>query len=24
VVMNEVHLAPTWNRGYVANLQRRL
>ena len=24
VVMNEVHLAPTHNRGYVANLQRRL
>lgn len=24
VVMNEVHLAPTWNRGYVANLQRQL
>jgi NADP-dependent 3-hydroxy acid dehydrogenase YdfG len=24
VVMNEVHLAPTHNRGYIANLQRRL
>jgi NADP-dependent 3-hydroxy acid dehydrogenase YdfG len=24
VVMNEVHLAPTWNRGYVAALQRQL
>jgi NADP-dependent 3-hydroxy acid dehydrogenase YdfG len=24
VVMNEAHLAPTWNRGYVANLQRKL
>ena len=24
VVMNEVHLAPTHNRGYVANLQRKL
>ncbi len=24
VVMNEVHLAPTWNRGYVANIQRQL
>lgn len=24
VVMNEVHLAPTWNRGYVAALQRPL
>jgi NADP-dependent 3-hydroxy acid dehydrogenase YdfG len=24
VVMNEVHLAPTHNRGYVANLQRQL
>jgi NADP-dependent 3-hydroxy acid dehydrogenase YdfG len=24
VVMNEVHLAPTHNRGYVANLQRHL
>ena len=24
VVMNEVHLAPTWNRGYVAALQRAL
>ncbi len=24
VVMNEVHLAPTWNRGYVANLERKL
>jgi NADP-dependent 3-hydroxy acid dehydrogenase YdfG len=24
LVMNEVHLAPTWNRGYVANLQRKL
>jgi NADP-dependent 3-hydroxy acid dehydrogenase YdfG len=24
VTMNEVHLAPTWNRGYVANLQRKL
>ena len=24
VVMNEVHLAPTWNRGYIANLQRQL
>jgi NADP-dependent 3-hydroxy acid dehydrogenase YdfG len=24
LVMNEVHLAPTWNRGYVANLQRQL
>jgi len=24
VVMNEVHLSPTWNRGYVAALQRQL
>jgi NADP-dependent 3-hydroxy acid dehydrogenase YdfG len=24
VVMNEVHLSPTWNRGYVAALQRGL
>ncbi len=24
VVMNEVHLAPTWNRGYVAALERKL
>ena len=24
VVMNEVHLAPTWNRGYVANIERKL
>jgi NADP-dependent 3-hydroxy acid dehydrogenase YdfG len=24
VVMNEVHLAPTYNRSYVANLQRQL
>jgi NADP-dependent 3-hydroxy acid dehydrogenase YdfG len=24
LVMNEVHLAPTWNRGYVAALQRQL
>jgi NADP-dependent 3-hydroxy acid dehydrogenase YdfG len=24
VVMNEVHLTPTWNRGYVAALQRQL
>jgi NADP-dependent 3-hydroxy acid dehydrogenase YdfG len=24
VVMNEVHLAPTWNRGYVSALQRQL
>lgn len=24
VVMNEVHLAPTWNRGYVANIQHQL
>ena len=24
LVMNEVHLAPTWNRGYIANLQRNL
>ena len=24
VTMNEVHLAPTWNRGYVANLERKL
>jgi NADP-dependent 3-hydroxy acid dehydrogenase YdfG len=24
LVMNEVMLAPTWNRGYVANLQQRL
>ena len=24
LVMNEVHLAPTWNRGYVAALQRKL
>ena len=24
VVMNEVHLTPTHNRGYIANLQRRL
>jgi NADP-dependent 3-hydroxy acid dehydrogenase YdfG len=24
LVMNEVMLAPTWNRGYVANLQRKL
>jgi len=24
LVMNEVHLAPTWNRGYVAALQRPL
>jgi len=23
VVMNEVHLSPTWNRGYVAALQRQ-
>ena len=24
VVMNEVHLSPTWNRGYVAALERQL
>jgi hypothetical protein len=24
VVMNEVHLSPTWNRGYVAALERGL
>jgi NADP-dependent 3-hydroxy acid dehydrogenase YdfG len=24
VVMNEVMIAPTWNRGYVAALQRKL
>ena len=24
LVMNEVHLAPTWNRGYVAALERKL
>ena len=24
LVMNEVHLSPTWNRGYVAALQRQL
>jgi NADP-dependent 3-hydroxy acid dehydrogenase YdfG len=24
IVMNEVHLSPTWNRGYVAALQREL
>lgn len=24
VVMNEVHLSPTWNRGYVAALERKL
>ena len=24
VVMSEVMLAPTWNRTYVANLQRKL
>jgi NADP-dependent 3-hydroxy acid dehydrogenase YdfG len=24
VVMNEVHLSPTWNRGYVAALQRQI
>ena len=24
IVMNEVHLSPTWNRGYVAALQRQL
>ena len=24
VVMNEVHLSPTWNRGYVAALRQRL
>ena len=24
VVMNEVHLSPTWNRGYVAALDRKL
>jgi hypothetical protein len=24
VVMNEVMLAPTWNRSYVANLERKL
>jgi hypothetical protein len=24
LVMNEVMLAPTWNRGYVAALQRKL
>jgi len=24
LVMNEVHLSPTWNRGYVAALERRL
>ena len=24
LVMNEVHLAPTYNRSYVANLQRKL
>ncbi len=24
VVINEVMIAPTWNRGYVANLQRKL
>ncbi len=24
LVMNEVMLAPTWNRGYIANLQRKL
>lgn len=24
VTMNEVHLAPTWNRGYVAALERKL
>jgi hypothetical protein len=24
LVMNEVHLSPKWNRGYVAALQRQL
>ncbi len=24
VVINEVMIAPTWNRGYIANLQRKL